>query len=26
LKEAGLDLGLVDAAAFDRLVRPETMV
>jgi len=26
LKEAGLDLGLVDAATFDRLVRPETMV
>jgi fumarate hydratase class II len=26
LKEAGLDLGLVDAATFERLVRPETMV
>ena len=26
LKEAGLELGLVDAATFDRLVRPETMV
>jgi fumarate hydratase class II len=26
LKEAGLDLGLVDAGTFDRLVRPETMV
>jgi fumarate hydratase class II len=26
LKEAGLDLGLVDAVTFDRLVRPETMV
>ena len=26
LKEAGLDLGLVDAATFDRLVRPEDMV
>ncbi|BCA60511.1 class II fumarate hydratase [Sphingomonas sp. HMP6] len=26
LKEAGLALGLVDAATFDRLVRPETMV
>ncbi len=26
LKQAGLDLGLVDAATFDRLVRPETMV
>ncbi|RZF60985.1 class II fumarate hydratase [Sphingomonas populi] len=26
LKEAGLDLGLVDADMFDRLVRPETMV
>ncbi|AOH84437.1 class II fumarate hydratase [Sphingomonas panacis] len=26
LKEAGLDLGLVDADTFDRLVRPETMV
>jgi len=26
LKEAGLDLGLVDAETFDRLVRPETMV
>jgi fumarate hydratase class II len=26
LKESGLDLGLVDAATFDRLVRPETMV
>ena len=26
LREAGLALGLVDAAIFDRLVRPETMV
>jgi fumarate hydratase class II len=26
LKEAGLALGLVDAATFDRSVRPETMV
>ncbi|MCP1469377.1 fumarate hydratase class II [Sphingobium sp. OAS761] len=26
LKEAGLELGLVDAATFDRLVRPENMV
>ena len=26
LKEAGLELGLVDEATFDRLVRPETMV
>ncbi|PZU59080.1 MAG: class II fumarate hydratase [Sphingobium sp.] len=26
LREAGLKLGLVDAATFDRLVRPETMV
>lgn len=26
LKEAGLSLGLVDEATFDRLVRPETMV
>ncbi len=26
LKEAGLDLGLVDAETFDRVVRPETMV
>ena len=26
LKEAGLDLGLVDEATFDRVVRPETMV
>ena len=26
LKEAGLDLGLVDAPTFDRLVRPENMV
>jgi fumarate hydratase class II len=26
LKEAGLELGLVDAATFDRVVRPETMV
>jgi len=26
LKEAGLDLGLIDAETFDRLVRPETMV
>jgi fumarate hydratase, class II len=26
LKEAGLALGLVDAATFERLVRPETMV
>ena len=26
LKEAGLALGLVDAATFDRLVRPETML
>lgn len=26
LKEAGLALGLVDAATFDRLVRPETMI
>ncbi len=26
LKEAGLALGLVDAATFDRLVRPESMV
>ena len=26
LKEAGLALGLVDAATFDRLVRPEDMV
>ena len=26
LKEAALDLGLVDEATFDRVVRPETMV
>ena len=26
LREAGLDLGLVDEATYDRLVRPETMV
>ncbi|HEX7874168.1 MAG TPA: class II fumarate hydratase [Sphingobium sp.] len=26
LREAGLELGLVDAVTFDRLVRPETMV
>jgi len=26
LKEAGLDLGLVDEATFDRVVRPEDMV
>ncbi|HEU0043797.1 class II fumarate hydratase [Sphingomonas sp.] len=26
LKEAGLELGLVDAETFDRLVRPETMI
>jgi len=26
LKEAGLELGLVDAETFDRVVRPETMV
>ncbi|MET0241191.1 MAG: class II fumarate hydratase [Sphingobium sp.] len=26
LREAGLELGLVDEATFDRLVRPETMV
>ncbi|MBN8819578.1 MAG: class II fumarate hydratase [Sphingomonas sp.] len=26
LREAGLALGLIDAATFDRLVRPETMV
>ncbi|HEU4959922.1 MAG TPA: class II fumarate hydratase [Sphingomonas sp.] len=26
LKEAGLELGLVDAATFDRVVRPETMI
>ena len=26
LKEAGLELGLVDAETFDRLVRPETML
>ncbi|MEC3910152.1 class II fumarate hydratase [Sphingobium sp. CR2-8] len=26
LKQAGLDLGLVDSATFDRLVRPENMV
>jgi fumarate hydratase class II len=26
LKQAGLDLGLVDEATFDRLVRPEDMV
>ena len=26
LKQAGLDLGLVDEATFDRLVRPETMI
>ena len=26
LKEAGLALGLVDVATFDRLVQPETMV
>jgi fumarate hydratase class II len=26
LKEAGLKLGLVDEATFDRLVRPETMI
>ncbi|MCE7797197.1 class II fumarate hydratase [Sphingobium sufflavum] len=26
LREAGLELGLVDAATFDRLVRPETMI
>lgn len=26
LREAALELGLVDAATFDRLVRPETMI
>jgi fumarate hydratase class II len=26
LKEAGLELGLVDEATFDRVVRPETMI
>jgi fumarate hydratase class II len=26
LREAGLELGLVDDATFDRLVRPENMV
>jgi fumarate hydratase class II len=26
LKEAGLELGLVDADTFDRVVRPETML
>jgi fumarate hydratase class II len=26
LKEAGLDLGLVDAETFDRVVKPETML
>ena len=26
LKEAGLDLGLVDAETFDRLVKPEAML
>jgi fumarate hydratase class II len=26
LKEAGLDLGLVDAETFDRVVRPEKMI
>ena len=26
LKEAGLDLGLVDAETFDRVVKPETMI
>ena len=26
LKEAGLDLGLVDSETFDRVVRPETML
>jgi fumarate hydratase class II len=26
LREAALELGLVDGATFDRLVRPETMV
>jgi fumarate hydratase class II len=26
LKEAGLELGLVDEATFDRVVRPETML
>ena len=26
LKEAGLELGLVDEATFDRVVKPETMV
>jgi len=26
LKEAGIALGLIDAATFDRLVRPEAMV
>jgi len=26
LRESALDLGLVDEATFDRLVRPETMV
>ena len=26
LKEAGLELGLVDEATFDRVVRPEQMV
>jgi fumarate hydratase class II len=26
LKESGIALGLIDAATFDRLVRPETMV
>jgi fumarate hydratase class II len=26
LKEAGLELGLVDEATFDRVVKPETMI
>ena len=26
LKQAGLDLGLVDEATFDRVVKPETML
>jgi fumarate hydratase class II len=26
LKEAGLELGLVDEATFDRVVKPETML
>ena len=26
LKEAGLELGLIEEEAFDRVVRPETMI